>query len=362
MVSPSTAMPAPAAAPTTSPTTAAPGTVPTTAPAVPQTATAAPAAGSEWTLLAVGDVLMDDTEAAGVDPFAAVVPPLASGDLAVVNAEMAIADGGVPEPKTYAFRAPSSAAPRLAAAGVDVASLANNHSLDFGPAALLEAIGHLRTAGVAAVGAGATAAEAFTPAMATAGGVRVAFLGASRVFPRRDWAAGDGPGIASAYDERRLLAAVRAARAAADVVVVAVHWGREGSPCPDPDQVRLGSALLDAGASVVLGSHPHVLQPVVADARGVLAYSLGNFVFHRRWGPTGESGVLEVRFAGAQVVGHRLHPHVLDAGPPRPAGPERAGRIASAITNPCVPPPPPPPPIPVPGPVPGPTPTAAPLP
>lgn len=332
--------------------------IPSTRPAVPPTAASvppsaplttvaalpAPTGGStEWTLLAVGDVLMDDTESAGVDPFAAVVPPLATAGLAVVNAEMAIADGGVAAQKAFLFRAAPSAAARLAAAGVDVANLGNNHSLDYGTVALLDTIGHLRAAGVAPVGAGQHATEAFAPAVASVGGLRVAVIGASRVFPRRDWAAlDDRPGIASAYDERRLLAAVRAARASADVVVVAVHWGQEGSPCPDADQVRLGSALLDAGAAVVLGSHPHVLQPIVSDARGVLAYSLGNFVFHRRWGVTGDSGVLEVRFSGAQIVGHRLHPHVLDDGPPRPAGAGGAARIAAAVANPCAPPPPPP--------------------
>ena len=300
--------------------------------------------GGEWTLLAVGDVLMDDTEAAGIDPFVAVRPALAGADLAVVNAEMAIASGGVPEPKAFTFRALPSAAARLAGAGVDVASLGNNHSLDFGPEALLETIAHLRAAGVATVGAGADADEAYAPAEFTVADVRVAVLGASRVLARRHWAAGEGPGVASAYDERRLLAAVRAAAARADVVIVAVHWGREGSPCPEPVQERLGAALLGAGASVVVGSHPHVLQPIVGDSRGVLAYSLGNFVFHHRRGAPGESGVLEVRFSGRRVVGHRLHPHVLDAGPPRPAGPESAARIAAAAANPCLPPPPPAPP------------------
>ncbi|MGH9156657.1 MAG: CapA family protein, partial [Acidimicrobiales bacterium] len=318
---------------TTTATAASPMTSPTTASS--PAATSAPPAGAEWTLLAVGDVLMDDTEAAGLDPFAAVVPALAGADLAVVNAEMAIATGGVPEDKTFTFRALPSAAARMAAAGVDVANLGNNHSLDFGAGAMLETIAHLRAAGVAPVGAGSSADAAYAPAMRTVGAVRVAVVGASRVFHRPGWAAGAGPGVASAYDRPRLLAAVRAARAQADVVIVAVHWGREGSPCPEPAQEQLGAALLDAGASVVLGSHPHVLQPIVADDRGLVAYSLGNFVFHRRRGTVGESGVLEVSFSGSRVVGYRLHPHVLDDGPPRPAGPAAAARIAAAAAAPC---------------------------
>ncbi len=325
-------------------TTSAPATTAlATTTALPAT-TAPPATTTapsrQWTLLATGDVLMDDTEPAGVDPFAFVVPALAGADLVVVNAEMAIAVTGAPEEKSFTFRAPPSAATRLASAGVDVANLGNNHSLDFGTEALAETIGHLRAVGVAPVGAGLSAAEAYAPAVRDVAGTRVAVLGASRVFHRPGWAAGSGPGLASAYDEGRLLAAVRSARAEADVVIVAVHWGREGSPCPEPAQERLGAALLDAGATVVLGSHPHVLQPIRADDRGVIAYSLGNFVFHRRRGPVGESGVLEVRFSGAEVVGHRLYPHVLDAGPPRPADPAAAARIAASVANPCPPPPP----------------------
>ncbi|HET9442136.1 MAG TPA: CapA family protein, partial [Acidimicrobiales bacterium] len=141
-----------------------------------------------------------------------------------------------------------------------------------------------------------------------------------------------GLGVASAYAERELLAAVRAARSGADVVVVAVHWGVEGSRCPGPEEVRLAGALVGAGASVVLGSHPHVLQPVVAGGGSLVAYSLGNFVFHRREGPQGDSAVLEVRFLGAGIVGHEVLPHVLDRGPPQPAGPEAGARVAAAVS------------------------------
>jgi poly-gamma-glutamate synthesis protein (capsule biosynthesis protein) len=99
----------------------------------------------------------------------------------------------------------------------------------------------------------------------------------------------------------------------------------------------LGEALLDAGATVVLGSHPHVLQPIVSSGRGVIAYSLGNFLWHPRSGPTGETGVLEVRFQGSRVTGHTLHPHVLDrAGAPVPADPATAARISERVSEFCI--------------------------
>ncbi|MCH7811324.1 MAG: CapA family protein [Chloroflexi bacterium] len=291
----------------------------------------------EWRLLAGGDVLLDQSEATGFDPFAGLVPALGSGDLVAVNLEMVIARSGTPEPKSFVFRVPPSAAQTLAAAGIDVGNLGNNHALDYGPDALLESIGHLRRAGVSPVGGGANVEEAYAPASFSVGGVAVAVIGASRVFPRAYWAADEGPGLASAYAEGRLLDAVRAARRSHDVVIVMVHWGFERQACPTRDQVRLGAALLEAGASVVLGSHPHVLQPIVQQPRGLIAFSLGNFVWAPRQSPEGDTGVLEVRFRGAELTGYSFHPHVLnEQGAPVPAGPHRAAGIAAAVGTMCV--------------------------
>ena len=121
-------------------------------PLTPGAATATPPL-AEWTLLAAGDVQMDRTEPAGIDPFAGIEPPLASGDVAVVNVEMAISDRGAPVGKEFTFRAPSSAAQRIGDAGIDVASLANNHAMDYGAVALADTIASLEAAGVVALGA-----------------------------------------------------------------------------------------------------------------------------------------------------------------------------------------------------------------
>ncbi len=294
-------------------------------------------AAGDWRLLAGGDVLMDLSERSGFDPFASISPALGGAELALVNVEMAIATGGEPASKQFVFRAAPSAATTMARAGIDAGSLGNNHALDYGLAAGAETVQHLRSAGVAPVGAGANAAEAYAPATFEIAGTRVAVLGASRVFPTPTWAAGEGPGLASAYDEPRLLAAVRAAKASHDVVIVMVHWGVEGASCPNDDQQRLGAALVRAGASAVLGSHPHVLQPIASFAGGrVIAYSLGNFVWHPRSGRSGETGVLELRFRGDRVLGYTFHPHVLDGrGAPAPASPSDASRIRAQVSASC---------------------------
>ena len=180
---------------------------------------------AEWTLLAGGDVLMDRTEPAGVDPFAGIEPPLASGDVAVVNVEMAITDRGTPSGKEFVFRAPSSAAQRIADAGIDVASLANNHAMDYGAVGLMDTVALLEDAGVVALGAGANDAEAFRHRIVEIDGdVTVAFVGVSRIVPWGFPAGPDKPGIASDTEPERVLESVRVASGEADVVVAVVHY------------------------------------------------------------------------------------------------------------------------------------------
>ncbi len=301
-----------------------------------------------WRLLAGGDVLTTRTEPAGIDPFALLDPPLGSADFSLVNVEMAISDRGEPHWKEFVFRAPPSAAERIAAGGVSVANLANNHANDYGPDALTDTIDLLEAAGVTTIGAGRDADEAYQyRLLSTGNGVRVAFVGASMIVPAMFAAGATTPGIASAHSpaRARVLDTVRAAAADADAVVVAVHWGIERDTCPSNDQRLLARQLLDAGADAVIGHHPHVLQPVELVGSKLVAYSLGNFVWHVRSGILGETGVLQIDFDGDGVVTWEFHPHVLDAdGAPAPIDSgERVERIRDIISGNCAPHDPPPP-------------------
>ena len=301
-----------------------------------------------WTLLAGGDVLMTRTEPAGVDPFASLDPPLGSSDFSLVNVEMAISDRGTPHWKEFVFRAPPSAAERIAAGGVSVANLANNHANDYGPDALLDTVDLLEAAGVVTIGAGRNADEAYQyRLLSTENGVRVAFVGASMIVPSSFAAGAATPGIASAHSpaRARVLDTVRAAAAEADVVIVAVHWGIERDTCPSNDQRLVARQLLDAGADAIIGQHPHVLQPVELIGSKLVAYSLGNFIWHVRSGVLGETGVLQIDFDGDRVVAWELHPHLLDAnGAPAPADSgERVERIRDIVSGNCAPHDPPPP-------------------
>jgi poly-gamma-glutamate synthesis protein (capsule biosynthesis protein) len=233
----------------------------------------------------VGDRLV---AAPPVDPFAAVAPILRDADVAVGNLECAIGTTGAPAKKAFTFRAPPAAAGALAAAGIDVVSLANNHVLDFGPDALRETIALLDAAGIAHAGAGMTEADAHAPAHVRARGKTLAFLGYVKVpvegllpggFDTATWEAhGDAPGVAWA-DPKRIAADVAAARAGADLVVVMLHSGFEGESAPNIWQIDAARAAIDAGASLVVGAHPHVLQGAARYKAGFIAYSLGNFVF-----------------------------------------------------------------------------------
>ena len=319
------------------PADAAPGRWLTSSPVWPAGGTAGPSQ-PEWTLLAGGDVLMDRTEPAGIDPFAGIEPPLASGDIALVNVEMAISDRGAPIGKQFAFRAPSSAAQRIGDAGIDVANLANNHAKDYGAVALADTIASLEAAGVVALGAGANDVEAFRHrVLEVDGGVTVAFVGVSRIVPWSFPAGPDTPGIATDTEPERVLESVRTAAAEADVVIAVVHWGIEVATCASAEQRAFAGDLFDAGADAVIGHHPHVLQAIEFDDGRLVAYSLGNFVWHPRRGISGETGVLQIDFVGDRIIGWEFHPHLLDEnGAPRPAdGGWRVGRLRDLIEGEC---------------------------
>jgi poly-gamma-glutamate capsule biosynthesis protein CapA/YwtB (metallophosphatase superfamily) len=278
-----------------------------------------PAVAQTWTLMVGGDTLLTRTNVPSANPFLQQVPRLGDADLSMVNVETVISAATDKQSKEFNFRSPPRLAADMAAAGIDVGSLANNHSLDFGDQGLLDTIDALRDSGVQPVGAGKNLAEAIVPFSTNAGGVSVAVFGASQVIPDPLWIATDQRvGIASAGKQviddgtRRLLGAVQQAKATHDVVIVFMHWGKERQVCPTPVQIEAGRLLREAGAVAVLGSHPHVLQPIVSDATGVVAYSLGNFIWDPRSGITGDTGVLELTFLGADLSDITFHPHRLD--------------------------------------------------
>ncbi len=243
-----------------------------------------------------------------------ITPSLAGADLTMVNLESAITDRGTPEAKEledpsqrYHFRTGPAALDVLAAAGVDVVTMANNHGADYGPVGLADTLEAIREGPVPVVGIGRNQEDAFTPYRVSVRGTDFAFLagdGSMREGASNVWAAGPtNPGLAAAHAARpgALLAAVRSASRRADVVVVYLHWGEELQSCPTQQQRTTARALAEAGADIVVGSHAHVLLGSGWIGDTYVNYGLGNFLWYHD--QQAESGVLRIRVEDGELVG-----------------------------------------------------------
>lgn len=213
-------------------------------------------------------------------PWSGLDGLLTEDDLSVVNLECAPSRLGRPLDKEFVFRCDPDSLSAMRDAGVDVASLANNHSGDYGKDALLDGRHNLVEAGVAPVGAGFDVAEAAAPVLLERNGWTIAVLGFGGIVPGWDWiAAPDRPGMADGDDIASMVEAVRGAAAIADLVVVTVHWGVERDLEPRPDDRERARVMIEAGADVIFGHHPHRLQPLEMVDGAPVFWSLGNFVW-----------------------------------------------------------------------------------
>jgi poly-gamma-glutamate synthesis protein (capsule biosynthesis protein) len=186
---------------------------------------------------------------------------------------------------------------------------------DFGPGALLDTVRGVERLGMRAVGAGPGLRRALRPQVVERLGLRVAFVGFSNVLPL-EFAAGAGrPGVAWATPEA-VARAMGAARQRADVVVATFHWGIEKAPYETAEQAELARVAADAGAQLVIGAHPHVLQPVRRTGAALVAYSLGNFVFGAQSTETAATGVLETDLSAEGVTAARWRAGAISGGRP----------------------------------------------
>lgn len=253
--------------------------------------------------------------AAGRDPFAGVRAVLRAADVTVTNLETPTAVG-TPADKSRTFAADAALLPALAAAGVDAVTLANNHALDQGRPALAATVAAAEAAGLAVVGAGPDARTASAPALFDTPAGTIAVLGLATVRHNASWAAGatgaPGWGVADATNPEAAAVAVRAASRLADHVVVTVHWGSELRECPSVAETRLADLLVAAGADVVAGHHPHVLQGIDVRDGAVVAFSLGNLAFAAATPDTRRGGLLRVTFDQDGMVAHEVVPLALD--------------------------------------------------
>jgi poly-gamma-glutamate capsule biosynthesis protein CapA/YwtB (metallophosphatase superfamily) len=309
------------------PTTATPGAVtPTPAPT--------PTGPGEITVAVAGDVHFTGRTAGraalGADVLGPIGATLAAADIGMVNLESAITERGTEEPKQYHFRAPPVVLDSLRRAGVDVATMANNHAVDYGPVGLSDTLAAIAGRRLPVVGVGANAAQAYAPWYATVRGVRVAVIAASQVHDRTmaAWTAtATTPGIASAGSDL-LVASVRAARQHATIVVVYLHWGTEGQECPNGEQRQVAQRLAAAGADAVVGTHAHMMLGDGWLGSTYVDYGLGNFLWWLDDAYSNDTGVLTLTFRDRRVVRSTFAAAEIDTrGVPLPAGGAQAQEI-----------------------------------
>jgi poly-gamma-glutamate synthesis protein (capsule biosynthesis protein) len=216
----------------------------------------------------------------GRDPFTGFADIFKSGDINIGNLETSVASGGKPLSKPYVFRATPAAVPVLKKY-FHAMSLANNHTGDYGQSALQETFQNLKKGGLNYFGAGYNLSEAHTPLIFERKGLRIALLGYNEFFPRQFEAGASRPGVAWSSEDEQVIADIKRTlkQYGADIVITYMHWGWEDEPLPSERQRTLARKMIDAGATVVIGSHPHILQTVESYKGGLIAYSLGNFVF-----------------------------------------------------------------------------------
>lgn len=242
------------------------------------------------TLLFTGDVLLSDYVLNNYnrDGIAGVLSPalleaLQSADVTVINNEFPFSTRGEQAPdKQFTFRVNPDYVDVLTDMGVDIAGIANNHVLDFGPDALQDTFETLTDAGIEYMGAGDDIDRASALITKEVNGKTFGFLAASRVIPVVSWDIKNAsPGVFTTYDPALLVAAIEKARTQCDFLSVFVHWGIERDEYPQDYQVTMAKQYIDAGADLVVGAHPHVLQGITYYKDKPVFYSLGNFIFNR---------------------------------------------------------------------------------
>lgn len=240
-------------------------------------------------LLFAGDVYLSDHVLNAYDKAGGIHGVLDDGiraeidaaDIFMVNQEFPFTERGTKaEDKQYTFRLPHDRLHIMNEMGIDIVTMANNHILDFGPEGITDSIAALNEAGIKYVGVGENLEEAKKLEIIEVGGRKIGFLGTSRVYMAADWAAGaNHPGVFSTYDPTLPIEEIKKADELVDYLVVYVHWGVERETTPKDYQRTMGKQYIDAGADAVIGSHPHVLQPLEYYNEKPIMYSLGNFVF-----------------------------------------------------------------------------------
>ena len=256
-------------------------------------------------LVAVGDISLACAE--GCDPFEGVARYLRAGDIVFGNLETGLCDPGAEVEKEIVLRAGPGMAVYLHRAGFTILNVANNHALDLGPAGLSQTLANLREHNIRFVGAGSRL-SARQHEIVERNGLRIGFLG----YYETGRAYSLYHDFINRIDPDTILRQLQSLRQQCSVAVVSLHWGIEYARYPSPAQIELAHALIEGGATLVLGHHPLVVQGIEEYKSGLIAYSLGSFQFRPRREEARRSFILRVGIGARGVEQYKLIPVRID--------------------------------------------------
>ncbi len=232
-----------------------------------------------------------------------LIERMRNADICMINNEFPYSNGGSPlQNKKFTFRADPSTAEFLTLLGVDIVSLANNHAYDYGEEALLDTFNTLSDNGIEYVGAGHNLSEAMTPKYFTMNGTRISIVAATQIErslpPDTKEATDSSAGVLRCQTADNLVSVIKEAKENSDFCVAFVHWGSENVNEYDYSQTELANAFADAGADIIIGAHPHVLQGIDYIGNVPVLYSLGNYWFNSK---TLDTCLIELKLSNREI-------------------------------------------------------------
>jgi len=267
--------------------------------------------GNDVIINVVGDV--HGESAIKREAIPALKKYFADGNLNIFNLETAITAETKKEEKEYNFKTNLSFLQSLHSVGFNVATVANNHSYDFGQAGFLDTLQALDKAGIKYVGGGVNSDTAYQGQIFKVKGLRIGVLGIAKVNGGPASIAGkEKPGTTNGYDITSTESAITAINKVSDIVIILVHWGEEGSFCPRPAELSSARKWQSLGADIIVGSHTHTLQPLKFAKNQLVAYSMGNFIFYSSQLENRSTGVLKIRVSPTKRITYQLQPFVIN--------------------------------------------------
>lgn len=295
------------------------------------------------TLIAVGDIMPGRTVEQKMlqyndwtYPFKETYQVTTTGDIIFGNLESPLTEGPVVPAGSLVFRASPQTTTGLQFGGFNVVSLANNHMKNQGTKGIQETIAYLDQAGIKHAGAGLTDSEARQPTTIEINGIKFSFLAyTDSSFTPNSYEAAANRSGSPFMNEQQLIEDINSLKNNADVIIISMHAGTEYSSQPNQKQIDFAHTAIDNGAKLVIGHHPHVVQPMEEYKNGYIFYSLGNFVFDQMWSEaTRESAIAVITFGKIDIENIELVPiKIFDYSQPRVLSDLEGQSIISRMTG-----------------------------